>query len=275
MNDAQTFAETAPAKTENFDVLIVGAGISGIGGAYHLTKQCPGTSFVVLESQDKLRRHVAHPSLSGHPLRQRPAHLRLSLQAMDQARRSRPRPRSWATWARSSTRTTSAGTSAIGTRSLRQAGPATDNLWTIVAVPDRHRRGGAFHRELPVDVPGLLPALRGLHAAVGRHGELQGPDRASADLARGPGLRGQERRGDRLGRHRGDADPGDRSRVRPRHDAAALADVFPRRPQCDPAGRGVAGTGHRRGMDPRDRPPQDPARAGRVHPPHLRANPRS
>jgi cation diffusion facilitator CzcD-associated flavoprotein CzcO len=35
---------------EAFDVLIVGAGISGIGGAYHLTKQCPGTSFVVLEA---------------------------------------------------------------------------------------------------------------------------------------------------------------------------------------------------------------------------------
>ena len=39
-------------KTTHFDVLIVGAGISGIGGAYHLTKQCPGTSFVVLESQE-------------------------------------------------------------------------------------------------------------------------------------------------------------------------------------------------------------------------------
>ncbi len=37
---------------EHFDVLIVGAGISGIGGAYHLTKQRPGTSFVVLESLD-------------------------------------------------------------------------------------------------------------------------------------------------------------------------------------------------------------------------------
>jgi cation diffusion facilitator CzcD-associated flavoprotein CzcO len=36
--------------TEHFDVLIVGAGISGVGGAYHLTKQCPGTSFVVLET---------------------------------------------------------------------------------------------------------------------------------------------------------------------------------------------------------------------------------
>ena len=37
-------------KSEQFDVLIVGAGISGIGGAYHLTKQCPGTSFVVLDA---------------------------------------------------------------------------------------------------------------------------------------------------------------------------------------------------------------------------------
>ena len=39
------------ATTEHFDVLIVGAGISGVGGAYHLTTQCPGTSFVVLEAQ--------------------------------------------------------------------------------------------------------------------------------------------------------------------------------------------------------------------------------
>jgi cation diffusion facilitator CzcD-associated flavoprotein CzcO len=38
--------------TEHFDVLIVGAGISGVGGAYHLTQQCHGTSFVVLETQE-------------------------------------------------------------------------------------------------------------------------------------------------------------------------------------------------------------------------------
>lgn len=35
---------------ERFDVLIVGAGISGIGSAYHLAQQCPGRSFVILES---------------------------------------------------------------------------------------------------------------------------------------------------------------------------------------------------------------------------------
>jgi cation diffusion facilitator CzcD-associated flavoprotein CzcO len=43
---------TPPHHTEHFDVLIVGAGISGVGGAYHLMKQCPGTSFVVLETQE-------------------------------------------------------------------------------------------------------------------------------------------------------------------------------------------------------------------------------
>jgi cation diffusion facilitator CzcD-associated flavoprotein CzcO len=39
-------------QTEHVDVLIVGAGISGVGAAYHLTKQCPGKSFVVLEALD-------------------------------------------------------------------------------------------------------------------------------------------------------------------------------------------------------------------------------
>jgi cation diffusion facilitator CzcD-associated flavoprotein CzcO len=36
---------------EHVDVLIVGAGISGIGGAFHLREQCPDKRFVVLEEQ--------------------------------------------------------------------------------------------------------------------------------------------------------------------------------------------------------------------------------
>src|ERR1051326_1097375 len=52
MNDTVTLTRSVQTKTENFDVVIVGAGISGVGGAYHLTKQCPGTRFVVLEAEE-------------------------------------------------------------------------------------------------------------------------------------------------------------------------------------------------------------------------------
>ena len=45
-----TAQKTDPQPAEHFDVVIVGAGISGVGGAYHLTTQCPGTRFVVLEA---------------------------------------------------------------------------------------------------------------------------------------------------------------------------------------------------------------------------------
>ena len=43
---------TEAAHSEQCDVLIVGAGISGVGSAYHLQQQCPDKTFVVLESQE-------------------------------------------------------------------------------------------------------------------------------------------------------------------------------------------------------------------------------
>jgi len=39
-----------PSSPEHFDVLIVGAGISGIGSAYHLQHQCPGKTFAILDA---------------------------------------------------------------------------------------------------------------------------------------------------------------------------------------------------------------------------------
>jgi hypothetical protein len=51
-NDSREAARHVTAiEGVQFDVLIVGAGISGIGMAYHLLHQCPGTSFVILETQ--------------------------------------------------------------------------------------------------------------------------------------------------------------------------------------------------------------------------------
>jgi len=51
MTVMETRSPTPAGKVEHFDVLIVGAGISGIGSAYHVTQQRPGTTFVVLENQ--------------------------------------------------------------------------------------------------------------------------------------------------------------------------------------------------------------------------------
>ena len=42
------------AKPEHFDVLIVGAGLSGIGAGYHLQTACPGKSYVIFEGRDAI-----------------------------------------------------------------------------------------------------------------------------------------------------------------------------------------------------------------------------
>lgn len=52
MYDTAVATDPSAVRTEHFDVLIVGAGISGIGAACHLGTQRPGTSFVVLDVQD-------------------------------------------------------------------------------------------------------------------------------------------------------------------------------------------------------------------------------
>ncbi|HEU4410131.1 MAG TPA: NAD(P)/FAD-dependent oxidoreductase [Polyangiaceae bacterium] len=38
----------------HFDVLIVGAGLSGVGAAYHLQARCPGKSYAILEARESL-----------------------------------------------------------------------------------------------------------------------------------------------------------------------------------------------------------------------------
>lgn len=48
----QALDKSADADAAHYDVLIVGAGISGIGAAYHMQDQCPDKSYVILESMD-------------------------------------------------------------------------------------------------------------------------------------------------------------------------------------------------------------------------------
>jgi cation diffusion facilitator CzcD-associated flavoprotein CzcO len=41
-------------SVEHFDVLIVGAGLSGIGAAHHLQARCPDRSYIILEGRDAI-----------------------------------------------------------------------------------------------------------------------------------------------------------------------------------------------------------------------------
>ncbi|MFD7848101.1 flavin-containing monooxygenase [Nocardia sp. NPDC059764] len=47
-------ASSATAPTEHLDVLIIGAGVSGIGAAYYLRQRLPGKTFAILEARDDL-----------------------------------------------------------------------------------------------------------------------------------------------------------------------------------------------------------------------------
>ena len=60
MADRAVMAEGAPLGAsdprgvEHFDVLIVGAGLSGIGAAYHLQAECPRKSYLILEGRNAI-----------------------------------------------------------------------------------------------------------------------------------------------------------------------------------------------------------------------------
>jgi cation diffusion facilitator CzcD-associated flavoprotein CzcO len=60
MSDSAGVVESAPLLAggaqgvEHFDVLIVGAGLSGIGAAYYLQAKCPSKSFAILEGRNAM-----------------------------------------------------------------------------------------------------------------------------------------------------------------------------------------------------------------------------
>jgi cation diffusion facilitator CzcD-associated flavoprotein CzcO len=49
---SQPHAQEPTVGTDHLDVLIIGAGLSGIGAACHLQEKCPGREFAILEARD-------------------------------------------------------------------------------------------------------------------------------------------------------------------------------------------------------------------------------
>jgi cation diffusion facilitator CzcD-associated flavoprotein CzcO len=151
MPDTTTFTPPTNAqKPEHFEVAIVGAGISGVGGAYHLTKQCPGTSFVVLESQE---------SFGGTWITHRYPGIRSDSDLYTFGYRFKP-------WTGTPIATAAEILAYMGEvieendlgRHIRYGHKIASARWSS------EDSRWTLHGELPVDVPRLLPALKGLHA---------------------------------------------------------------------------------------------------------------
>ena len=210
--------------------MIAGAGISGVGAAYHLTTAMPGHELRRARGAEDLWRHLEHASLSRHPLRQRPAYLRLPVQAMDQ-RADRDRRRNPQIHGRGDRGERSRPPHPLSAhhrlgddgRARKISGPSTPSGPT----PARRLR---FTTNFFWMCQGYYRHAEGYTPEWKDMAQLQGPDRPSAEMAGRSRLQEQARRRDRLRRHRGDADPGDGRRM-PRMSPCCSA----RRPISAPA----------------------------------------
>ena len=200
-------------ETEHVDVLIVGAGLSGIGAGYHLQTNLPGKSYTILEARERERRHLGPVPVPGRAVGLRHVHARLPLPARGEQQGDRRRAVDPGLHPRDRERPTgstvgSASATASSARVVDRRRPLDRHR-----AAHRHRRDRHVHRRLPVRLQRLLPLRPGIPAGLPRHRALHGPDRASAVLGRGPRLLGQARCGDRQRRNRGDAGPRDGRRA--------------------------------------------------------------
>ncbi|SHV31993.1 Probable monooxygenase EthA [Mycobacteroides abscessus subsp. abscessus] len=204
--------------SEHFDVLIVGAGISGISAAWHIQDRCPTKTYAVLEARDDMG---GTWNLFKYP------GIRSDSDMYTLGFRFSP-------WNDSRTladgpsildyvHKTAANAGIDGHVRYRQkvvgaAWNTETQQWTVEVDHD-----GKTIEFLPVLLQWVLRLRPGLLSGVPRGGRFQRHRGAPTALARRPGLQGQEGGRDRLRRHRRDAGSGDGARYRPHHHAAAFA----------------------------------------------------
>ena len=166
MTDTTTSQATAPTAIEHTDVLVVGAGISGIGAAYHLGQQCPDKRVVVLESQH---------DFGGTWLTHKYPGIRSDSDLYTFGYRFKP-------WTGPPIATAEEILDYLGevidendlARHIRYhhtiataVWSSDDRRWTIEGTRTDTGRAVRDHRLVPLHVPGLLPPLEGLHPRRG------------------------------------------------------------------------------------------------------------
>ena len=213
------------SSTTHVDVVIVGAGISGIGSAYHLQQQCPGKSYAILEMKDtfggtwETHKYPGVRSDSdlytfgyrfkpwvGTPIASAEEILKYMGEVIEENGIG-PHIR-------------------YGHRITRCSWSSKDNLWTVEATRLADKATvtftcnflwmcqGYYDHEKP-----YIPDWPGMD-------KYKGHADSRAALGSEDRLHRQARAGDRLGRDGCNRDPGLRREGRARHDAAAFADVL-------------------------------------------------
>ena len=187
-------------SVQHVDVLVIGAGISGIGAAYHLQVESPNRTYLILEGRADIGGTWDSVPVPGHPLRQRHAHARFRVQAVERREVDRRRPVDHGVPARDDRRVRHRPTHPLRAPRAPSGVVERDRHVDRRGRPHRRRgrRYGHVHVQLPLDVLGLLLLQGGLHPRVRRARPIRGPDRPSPSVAGRSRLRRQAGRRDRL-----------------------------------------------------------------------------
>jgi len=184
-------------NARHFDVLIIGAGLSGIGTACQVTSEHPNKTIAVLERRERLG---GTWDLFRYP------GIRSDSDMYSFGYKFRPWQDNKVLADGASIREYIADTAAeygidekihYGLKIVGADWSTLDSRWTVTALHEATGRDPQLHLRLPRQLHRLLQLRRRLSAGLPRRGAVHGSVRASPALARRPGLHRQEGRRDR------------------------------------------------------------------------------
>ena len=230
---ASSFSRSLMAD-DHVDILIVGAGLSGIGAACHVLENLPGKSFAILEARESIGGTWDLFRYPGIRSDSDMFTLGYSFRPWKEAEAIADGPSILPLHPRDRSRVRDRGPDPVqpsgGPRGVVERRRGMDGARRA----HRHGRDREAHLRLPLRLYRLLPLRRGLYAAIRGDRHLPRPDRSPSTLARGPRLRGQARRRHRQRRDRGHARSLHGRARRARHHASALAQLHRHPPRPRP-----------------------------------------
>ena len=221
---------------DHVDVLIVGAGLSGIGAACHLETELPGKSYAILEARERLG---GTWDLFRYPgIRSDSDMYTLGYRSSRGRAKSIADGPSILSYVQETAREYGVEEHIrFNHRVVRSEWSSEDASWTVFAERTDTRRDRRADLPTSCSCAAATTATTRATRPSSRDRAVRRRDRPPAALARGSRLRRQARRRDRQRRDRGDAGARRWRSGRARDDAPALADVHRRAARRGPASR--------------------------------------